>query len=329
MQIGLKDIDKEIATQLAARLEVAPGSYLLDNIAWKGTLPFHFTWSAVSGPRWIQKRPPTPVEAKAYTSYLKRRRRQRNRKLYLTAGIGFLALLLLTTYIVYGFVFPAPVFLQMLWFLILFCVLGCGIGALRQRLVPLDNTIPPEELAAALPLLHLSEAERAYGDILLLLAQTSPSEPEQERELRSTLNHLSRLLESKRQLETIRQNLLKLHQEENLQRLSEEYAELALQRDAATDPAARATFEHSMQLCLERIEGLRALQRNLERLSAQQKAIEQTILAARNALVRLQSVPRYEPQLQSASNELYDTIAQVRQRAQATEQAVIELLHMN
>jgi flagellar biosynthesis chaperone FliJ len=328
MQIGLKDIDQEIASQLAARLEVAPGSYLLDNIAWRGMLPFTFTWSAASGPRWIQKRPPTPIEAQAYTSYLNRRRRQRERSLFLAMGIGSLLLFALTTYIIYGFA-VSVFFLQLIWWLLLFCILGCGIGFLRDRPVPLTEKVPPKELEAALPLLHLSETERAYGDILLLLAQTSPAEPEQERELRATLAHLGRLLESRRQLENIRQNLAKLEQQENLLKLSEEYAQLVSLRDAATDPAARATFEHSIQLCLERIEGLRTLERNLERLSAQQKAIEQTILAARNALVRLHSVPHYEPQLQNASNELYDTIEQVRQRAQATEQAVIELLNMH
>ncbi|HLI47739.1 MAG TPA: hypothetical protein VKV18_03475 [Chthonomonas sp.] len=328
MQIGLKDIDPEIASQLAARLEAVPGNYLQDNIAWKGTLPFIFSWSVVSGPRWIQKRPPTPAEAKAYASALNRRRRQRKRNLYLAIGIGSLLLFALTTSLIYGFALSVP-FFQVLWWLLLFCTLGCSLGVLRHRPVPLTEVVPPEELEAALPLLHLSEAERAYSDILLLLAQMSPAEPEQERELRATLAHLGRLLASRRQLENIRQNLVQLEQKENLLRLSEEYAELVLQRDAASDPAARATFEHSIQLCLERIEGLRALERNLERLSAQQKAIEQTILAARNAFVRLQSAPRYEPQLQNASNELYDTIAQVSQRAQATEQAVIELLNMH
>lgn len=329
MKIGLKDIDKKVAVSLADKLQTTPKAYLKDNIAWRGSVPWSFTWDAVTGVRLQPKRLPSPIEQQAYRSYLLRKRCARRCKaFFLAAGFGFLWWVLLTQHILNAassFSFLVPVF----WLLLSLGIAVSTVAAFKNRPISLQIALPHEELQAAIPLLELSSLERTYADILLFLEQMPHTDLYRERELRDTLQQLNRLLEAHRQLEHTKQTLLRYRGIENLSTLATEYAQLCNLRDATTDSAARATFEHSIQLCLERIEGVRSLERNLERIAAKQEAIEQTIASARTAMATLCSTPRYEPQLQLASQEVYDTVEQVRQKALATEKAVLEVLNIH
>ena len=323
MQIGLDDMDPQIADALADRLAAPPPEFLRDDIHWGGILAWCLNLQSPDGGLAIKrKRAPTPTEKRAFEL---RKKREEQFGLRLAGTLFFPAMVAAAAAGGLDMLHAGGLLELMtgsaLW------MAGTGAGAWwTGRAMPksrLRQNVTLDEMKAVFPLLTLTRPERIYCDTLELLSRI-PVAPESEVSIRETLRQISALLESSRQLEARRQGLMAVRGANVTAELEAEYGALGRKLDTTTDAITRQSIERSLQMCQTRLQNAIALESGLERLNAQQEAIVQTLSTVQSALVRAQVAP--EPQSNMVAEEIAETVAQLNQQTYSVEKAVEEVM---
>ena len=204
---------------------------------------------------------------------------------------------------------------------------GAGLGGVwASRATPksrLAFAMHPEEMRAVFPLLKLSRAERIYCDALLLLARTETT-AETERNFRNLLQQLNDLMRNARQLEAQKQSLLPIMGMHSIVQLEAEYGELGRRLDSLSDLVSRQALEQSLAMCAARLQNAKTLKQSLERISAQQEAINQTLASALSAMARIQVAPSMKSD--TIAEEIAESVSQMNLQTYAVEQAVEEVM---
>lgn len=189
--------------------------------------------------------------------------------------------------------------------------LGAGLYVNRRR-------ITLRELETLLPLLELTETQRAYAQTVVALGNMGQSRTE----IDETMVALNALLDEESRLLTAREQILGSDHQDERSRLVEERMSLQAKMDAARDAGARSAFEQSIVLLEERLSNLDSHAAHLERIEAHLELLRQAVLATRDAARRLQGGVR-APEL--ATDSLRSAVALARAQTQATEAALAEL----
>lgn len=328
MQLGLADIDTEIAAHVRQRLTGPMRDFLTPGIRWKGTFPYEFNWQFHSGATPIhRKREPSTDEQTARD--LRRRREERFYRrvaiaavvpLIPSAAVGAVLATQLggATAIAIGAICASITWLT--------AAAAGGIGAAsaypRRRLAA-DVAI--EEMKAVFPLLRLSRAERIYCDTVLLLAGID-ADPATERTLRGTLHDMNALLADCRSLEVKRRALLPVMGLNSVKSLEEEYGALGIKLDTTTDTVARESIRRSLEMCATRLGNARAVDVGLQRLLAQEEALAHTLSTAQSAIARMELSPEAGSSL--AAQELAAAVAHMNLQTTSVEKAVDEVVRL-
>ena len=169
MQIGLKDIDPQIALQVRERLLPKNGDFLGENVHWGG-MPFRFNFGEQPGKFGFEKkRKPTEDEKRAFALRNETYNAMAMSTVGASAGAG-----VLTGTAAFGWHYvgmsghPA-----LLWLgsTIATTAIGCVAAYRSSYMSRIERTLHPIEMKAAFPLLRLSKAERVYLDAVELLAE--------------------------------------------------------------------------------------------------------------------------------------------------------------
>jgi hypothetical protein len=315
VRIATKEIDAEIAEAAIARLAVPRHELLRDDIYWGGLLPIKFNWQFHSGGLSIKrKREPTADERAVYDL---------RKKIESTIG-GYGAG---AATAIFSAVMCAVIGNAIGWLIAVPSAIA-GIVCLYRchRLVPrvrLHREMAIEEMRAVFPLLSLTRCERIYCDTVLMVARAAP-DVEREAAMRATLRQMGELLATSRDLENRRQSLLSVMGSHSIPALEAEAQALAGRLAAERDSVQRRAIEQSIAMCTSRLENARAFEQGLDRLSAQEEAIAQTMASALSALARVQLGPAGETD--AAAQQVQETISTMNRQSQAVEQAVLEIM---
>jgi hypothetical protein len=322
MQLGLNDIDPQIAAAMLERLAASPPQFLKDDIHW-GNHPFAFSWEFhARGMKMKRKRDPSDVERQAFKLRKGREDAVTGRALVSVfaplvggSGFGFIA-----NGVTHSFSLALAVGLAS-------AVAGWTVGGYwtvsATPKARLQRNVRLEEMKAVFPLLTLTRTERLYCDTLQMLARMEVG-AETERMMHESLAQLNHLLIAGRQLEQRRLGLLPLLGNNVISELEAEFGQLGRRLDQTHDPISRQSLEQSLQMCQARLENARLLQDGLERLKLQQEAIIHTISTAQTAMARLQIAP--QPQTELVAQEIAQTVTQMNQQTYAVERAVEEVM---
>lgn len=324
MRIGLNNIDTVIAEKIAERLCGPVTTFLSEEIDWSKKNRYKLAREEDNEEgRSRRKRRPDSREQEALA--LRMRRDDTMSKRGLTT---FFALVLgggaasgLLRLLPEGLVLPAYIGAGFLW------MVGAAVGIrwtnrASQRHI-LNHEVTVTELEAVLPLLSLTRAERAYGDILLMVAALEvPAEP--RRTSWETLAQVTGLLEDSRRLEKQRLSLLPVLGTNPVKELEAEQGKLEGRIAAAKDDRTREAIQQSLELVKTRAENSRTLEQALERLNAQQEALVHTLATAQSALARMQVMPGIQTEI--ATKEIAETVHAMNRQTVAVEQAVQELI---
>ncbi len=324
MQLGLKEIDPEVAQQIEQFLTANGGAFLDPDIQWKGALPFRIqTELGPSNLRVKTRRKPLPHELKAH-ELASRRRDYRMNRIAMPVALAALALpfnAALEFYLVSSNSalahFPVAIAVE--------AVAACtGVILSRfQRPKELAVNVDLCELQAVSPKLTLRPVERYYVDALIVLAQIQ-CDHESEVALRETLSQLNRLLVTYRDLEQRREGLLSLmgtHVESELDaQIKSTERLLALE----SDPHVRETLVHNLKMYHERSENAATMRQNLQRMQGQQEAVMQTMITAQSAVARLYLAPRVDDS--SQVERTTSSVQAINQHTRAVEEAIEEVL---
>ncbi len=317
MRIGLADLEPEIAQKLADKINAPVPDYLRDNIQWSG-MPFQIGWND-KGIQVKEKRQPSELERRGYTSRrIRRRKEKKSRQSRNVAILWFLCLGL----------FSFSLNLSSLPSLALFLMVWLGGSAifmgLSRFLLPIDpkNMISQEEMQAVIPLLKLDRIEHLYVDIILQISSMDETK-EQSKSLRETLSHINQLLGTSRQLAQMKTSIIPLLDNNQIYDLAGERINLQKRLEAAQDNTAREALEQSLKICDERISSIRSLKTGVERIEAQQEAILQAMASARLSITRFQAIPQLETDEKVRS--LSDTADQIRLYASAAQKTAVEI----
>lgn len=175
-----------------------------------------------------------------------------------------------------------------------------------------------------------TRAERLYGEIVLLLADSSS--PLDARVGRDILRQCNALVADSFRVEAQHRKVERLlgaggtAAAQEIARGEAEHAALQQRFDACPDPLARRSLGESVALCAERVETLRALAPMVGRLEAHQEVICQALLLARAALAREQVAPvaLHAPDVSG----LRQIVRRIGSQTRAVEEAVAEVISL-
>ena len=311
MQIGLNDIDPQIAGQMEERLAAPLHQYLQDNIFFGMTTRYGIPGFM----RGFHEREASEEERRAFEYRL-----QRDNVVGSVARARFMSFVLAA---MAGTVVAsvAPVmgilFAIFTWLLVLQST--SHQIAYRRPAVEVRRQLSVDELRAVVPLLKLSAFERTYANTLLWLV--SREHYADENSLRSTLHDLNGLLANARHLEQQRQQIEDAMKRDSVFELAEQQARLAEQLAEADDPVVRHALQQSLDLCETRYNNARSLETSLKRLDAQKEVIQQTF-----ALVQSSLTHSHVAQVQPAVPNVAHIQQSVSDMAQSVEKSVQEML---
>lgn len=317
MRIGLADLEPEIAQKLADKINAPVTDYLRDNIQWSG-MPFQIGWND-KGIQVKEKRQPSELERRGYTSRKIRRRKEKKSRQSRNVAILWFLCLGLFSFSLNPSSLPSLALFLMAW------LGGSAIFmGLSRFLLPLDpkRMISQVEMQAAIPLMKLDRIEHLYVDIILQIASMDETK-EQSKSLRETLSHINQLLGTSRQLALMKTSIVPLLENNQIYDLAGERINLQKRLEAAQDHTAREALEQSLKICDERISSIRSLKTGVERIEAQQEAILQAMASARLSITRFQAIPQLETDEKVRS--LSDTADQIRLYAAAAQQTAVEI----
>jgi hypothetical protein len=146
---------------------------------------------------------------------------------------------------------------------------------------------------------EMTRAERAYGDVILLLADeiSAPASrarvrASQARFVHDLLNECNRLLDSHARLEARHRHVSRLLDGGRAgARAEAEHDALRRRWEEEPDLLAREALRESVEMCAERLQSVRALGLTLARLEAHQEVICQALSLAHTALAHRQATP--------------------------------------
>ena len=187
-------------------------------------------------------------------------------------------------------------------------------GAVRQT-----RSLSHSQLEALLPVLDLTETQRAYAEAMIALQASG--RPKQE--VDETLAALNALLDEEARLHAALETAAGGGPADGLARLAAERTALVTKAESATDSGARDAYHQSLSLLDERIAGLRAAHLGVERIEAHLELLRQAVLATRDAARRLVAAPRVG--LDFATDSLRTAVALARAQTGETERALAEL----
>lgn len=177
-------------------------------------------------------------------------------------------------------------------------------------------------LAAFLPHIALGRPERAYCEVLTLLAR--PDLGLQDEVVRSTLGRMNTLMTRFRELDDYRSQVQVLAGTDAIQRLETERQELAGRLHAASPPEGAADLETSLRLCERRLESARSLAASAGQIEARQELMIQTLGSIQANLSTLVAAGE---RLQTPEvDEIHQQLERMAADARATEAAVQEVL---
>ena len=193
-------------------------------------------------------------------------------------------------------------------------IAGVGVFGYVRNL----RQITAPELGALLPLLELSDVQRAYSETLVALERSGRTEGEIE----ETMRALNALLDEDQRLVAAREAISGSEKGHDRESLVAEREKIAARIANARDPDAKAAFEGSLALLDERIQSYDALGSALERIEAHQELLRQAVLATRDAALHRAGSPAL-PDL--GTDSLRSAVARAREGTQETERALAEL----
>lgn len=231
-------------------------------------------------------------------------------------GKGCLATLAFYAVVVVGSGFLAKAFDNPL--VVAIALGACGWHAFRLYQAN-RRSVTAEELSALLPALELTPNARLYAESLVELY----SQPIDGAVRVEAVKELNRLMDDDMALERARASFTTALAQNHVTEIEEEIRGLQAKVQAAQDPLARATYEHSLSLAQERLTDLERYRPFVERVDAQQEVVRQTLLRVRSDLGRARAsgtldVTEFMPTLRTS-------LAGIRQHADEIERALEEL----
>lgn len=194
----------------------------------------------------------------------------------------------------------------------------------KDLMVGFRTNLPSEVLLAALPLMILSPTEAVYVETVALL--TALQEKVEEQTVRNILLQLNALLANDRQLEIQRQRLAGGVEQHPVAALETNLTEFAQRLRETEDPITQQSLQQSLQMCAARLEDSRTMQQNLQRVTAQQEAVQQSLASARSSLLRMQTAPALAS---PAVEEITLAVTQINRQTQSVEAAVQEVANLS
>lgn len=193
-------------------------------------------------------------------------------------------------------------------------MLALGFWAYMRNL----RQISSAELAALLPMMDLTEAQRTYAETLIALDRSGRSKTEIDDAMRA----LNSLLDEDARLAEMREQLSGSPENGDRQTLIDERAKLVARAESAKDVEAKRSFEQSIALLDERIAAFDSQGGQLERIDAHRELLRQALLATRDAARHAGTLA---PTTDLATDSLRSAVALARAQSQETERALAEL----
>jgi len=274
MQIGLDDIDPQIAAQMEERLTAPLHEYLQDNIFF----PLTTRYGIPGFMREYNQREPNDVERRAFEYRLERDNvfEHIKRARFLAFALAAIAGTIVASI--------APVmgilFALFTWLIILQS--STHSIAVNRPAVDINRQLSAEEIQAVVPVMKLSFFERTYANTLVWLV--SQDHYADENALRLTLHEMNSLLDNGRNIEEQRKQIEQAMKRDSIVDLEAQEATLRLQLARETDPIVRRALEQSIDLCETRLVNARSLVTSLKRLDAQKELIQQTFAMVQSSL---------------------------------------------
>lgn len=303
MQIGLNDIDPQIAAQMEERLTAPLHQYLKDDIFF----PLTTHYGIPGFMRGSNERDASEVERRAFEYRLERDNVSSNiaRARFLSFALAAIAGTIVASI--------APVmgilFALFTWLIVL--QTSTQSIVMNRPVEEVHRHLSQEEIQAVIPLMKLSFFERIYANTLLWLA--SQDHYADENALRLTLHELNSLLANGRGLEEQRKQIEAAIKKDKVIDLEAQEATLRLQLARESDPVVRRALEQSIGLCETRLQNARSLITSLKRLDAQKELIQQTFALVQSSLTHshispVQSDVPYVNHIQQNVNDMAHSV---------------------
>ncbi len=314
MQIGLDDLDPQIAAKMEERLAAPLHHYLQDDIFFGMSTRYNIPGFV----RGMNERDATEEERRAFEHRLERDNVQGN-----VARARFLAFFLAA--IAGSLVASVTPIIGIMFALFTWLLILQSTShqiAYRRPANVLRRTVNVEELNAVVPLLKLSSFERTYANTLLWLVNREHYADENS--LRATLHDLNKLLTNARQMERQKQQIEEAIQNDSVTNLEAQQHSIAEQLAQAEDSVVRHALSQSLTLCETRLNNARSLETSLKRLDAQREVIQQTF-----ALVQSSLTHSHVSQVQATVPHVTHIQQSVSEMASSVEKSVQEMLTLH
>ena len=281
MQIGLDDIDSQIAVQMEERLTAPLHLYLQDNIFFNITSRYGIPGFM----RGFHQRDPSEVEFRAFEYRLQRDNVQSS--VARARVLSFVLAAMAGTVVASVAPVMGILFALFTWLIVLQST--TQHIAKHRPIVELQRRVSVEEVQAVVPLLKLSPFERTYANTLLWLV--SRDHYADENSLRATLHDLNGLLANARHMEQQHQQIEEAMQSDSVIDLEAQQAHLTLHLAREEDSVVRHALTQSLTLCETRLQNARSLEISLKRLDAQKEVIHQTFGLVQSSLTHSHIAP--------------------------------------
>ncbi len=311
MQIGLEDLDPQIAEEMEDRLAAPLHQYLKDNIYFSMTTRYGIPGFM----RGFQERDASEAERRAFEYRLQRDRVQAS--VSRARLISFFLAALAGTIVASVAPVIGILFALFTWLIVLQTTMHQI--AYRRPVNALRRNVGVEEMQAVTPLLKLSLFERTYANTLLWL--TSREHYADEHALRSTLHDMNGLLANARHLDGQRRQIEEAMKTDDIVDLEGQQAGLHLELARTSDPVVRRALEQSLSFCETRLQNARSLATSLKRLDAQKEVIQQTFGMVQSSLTH-SHVAQVQPSVPNIGNIQQS----VTDMSQSVEKSVNEML---
>lgn len=193
----------------------------------------------------------------------------------------------------------------------------------RDLAIGFRTHLPAEVLTAAMTLMTLTPSERAYAETLVRLAALPPIVGDET--AGTILLGLNELLAQDKAWEAQRQPLAAAVAQHPVAVLKAEQARLEVRWRETDDAETRQSLQQSLERCASRREDAEMMERNMERVTAQQEAIRQTFASVQSSLLRWQTTPS----LAAPAAEVMESVTQIQRLTQAAEAAEREVARLS
>ncbi len=194
----------------------------------------------------------------------------------------------------------------------------------RDLLVSCRTNLPSDVIFAAGALMNLSPMEYLYTETVSLLIALQGRV--KENTARGILLRLNELMANNRHLETQHQRLTKAISQHSVAMLEASRAGFIQRLSETDDPVTLQALQQSLRMCEARLADTRIIEQNLQRVTAQQEALQQTLASIQSTLMRMHTTPSLAS---PAVEEITLAVTQMNLQTQAVEQAVQEVASLS